>query len=82
LYCGNEDFNWKRTMNTYSQDPLHPDRLRCDRCGTPVAPVGGKEHSGVENLTAKQVRAYFPVAAGDVGLHEVLCGWEGADEGA
>jgi hypothetical protein len=63
-------------MNTYSQDPLHPDRLRCDRCGTPVAPVGGKELSVVENLTAQQVQDYFPNAPPDVELHEAVCGWE------
>jgi hypothetical protein len=30
-------------MSTYSQDPLHPDRLRCDRCGTLVAPMASKD---------------------------------------
>jgi hypothetical protein len=37
---------------TYSQDSLHPNRLRCDRCGTPVAGVGGKEFPAVGGLTA------------------------------
>jgi hypothetical protein len=67
-------------MNTYSQDPLHPDRLRCDRCGTPVA-VGGKEFPAVESLTAWQVQDYFPDAAGDVEMHETVCGWEGGNGG-
>jgi hypothetical protein len=39
--------------------------------------VGGKEFPGVESLTAWQVREYFPEAAGDVELHEAVCGWEG-----
>jgi hypothetical protein len=63
-------------MPTYRLDPLHPDQLRCDRCGTPVAPVGGKEFAGVENLTARQVQDYVPDAAGEVELHEAVCGWE------
>jgi hypothetical protein len=66
---------------TYSQDPLHPDRLRCNRCGTPVAAVGGKEFPAVEHLTAHQVREYFPEAAADVELHEAVCGWEGGGGG-
>jgi hypothetical protein len=66
---------------TYSQDPFHPDRLRCDRCGQPVAGVGGKEFPAALHLTAKPVREYFPEVAGDVGLHEAVCGWEGGDGG-
>jgi hypothetical protein len=63
-------------MPTYSQDPLHSNRLRCNRCGTPVAPVGGKQFPAVESLTARQVRDYFPEAARDVEMHEAACGWE------
>ena len=66
---------------TYSQDPLHPDRLRCDRCGTSVAGVGGKEFPAVESLTARQVQDYFPDAVPDVELHEAVCGWEGGNGG-
>jgi hypothetical protein len=62
-------------MSTYSQNPLHPDRLRCDRCGTSVAPVG-KEFPAVERLTARQAQDDFPEAAGDVEIHEAVCGWE------
>jgi hypothetical protein len=69
------------TVPIYSQDPLHPDRLRCDRCGRPVGAVGGKEFPGVEGLTAHQVREYFPEAAPDVGVHEAVCGWEEANGG-
>jgi hypothetical protein len=65
------------TVPTYSQDPLHLDRLRWDRCGQPVAGVGGKECVAVESLTARQVQDYFPGAAGGVELHEVVCGWGG-----
>jgi hypothetical protein len=68
-------------MSTYSQAPLHPNRLRCDRCGQPVAAVGGKEFSVAEHLTARQVQEYFPEAAGDVELHEAVCGWEGENGG-
>jgi hypothetical protein len=60
-------------MPTYQLDPLHPDRLVCDRCGTPVAPVAGKEFPAVESLTAWQVREYFPGAAGEIELHDILC---------
>jgi hypothetical protein len=38
--------------------------------------VGGKEFPAVESLTARQVPDYFPKAAGDVELHEAVCGWE------
>jgi hypothetical protein len=50
--------------------------LRCDRCGTLVAPIASKESPVVERLTARQVREYFPEAAGDVEIHEAVCGWE------
>jgi hypothetical protein len=48
------------SVRTYSQDPLRPDRLRCDRCGTLVALVGGKEFPAVERRTARQIGEYFP----------------------
>jgi hypothetical protein len=38
--------------------------------------VGGKTFPAVEHLTARQVRDYFPEAAGDVEIHEAVCGWE------
>ena len=56
--------------------------MRCDRCGTLVALVGGKEFPAVERLTARQVGEYFPVAAADVELHEVVCGGEGGERRA
>jgi hypothetical protein len=46
-----------------------------------VAGVGGKEFPAVENLTAKPVREYFPEAAGEVELHEAVCGWEEGGSG-
>jgi hypothetical protein len=67
-----------RAVPTYSQDPLHPDRLRC---GQPVAGVGGKEFPAVEGMTAQRIREYFPEAAPDVKLHEAVCGWEETDGG-
>jgi hypothetical protein len=68
-------------MPTYSLDPLRPDRLRCDRYGQPVAGVGGKEFPAAQHLTAQQVQEYWPEAAGDVEIHEALCGW-GEEGGA
>ena len=53
--------------------------MRCDRCGTLVALVGGKEFPAVERLTAGQVGEYFPEAAADVELHEAVCGGEGGE---
>jgi hypothetical protein len=68
-------------MPTYSVDPLHPDRLRCDRWGHTVAAVGDQQAPAVENLTAQQAQEYFPEAAGAVDMHEALCGW-GEEGGA
>jgi hypothetical protein len=69
------------TVRTYSQNPLHPDRLRCDRCGTPVTAIGDKEFPAVESLTARQVQDYFPDPAPDVELHEAAFGWREGDGG-
>jgi hypothetical protein len=73
LYYGPRDRS--APMSTYRRlDLPHPDRLRCDRCGRPVAGVGGKEFAAVEGMTARQVQDYFPDVAGDVELHEAVCG--------
>jgi hypothetical protein len=61
-------------MPTYSIDPLHPDRLRCDRCGLAVAELTCPNVSNVEHLTARQVAEFFPEAAGEADIHEARCG--------
>ena len=67
-------------MPTYSTDPLHPDRLRCDRCGLhldSVSPVGPCD---LGPLTALQVREYYPEAGDEAEMHDALCRW--AEEGS
>jgi hypothetical protein len=60
---------------TYSQDPLHPDRLRCDRCGKVVAAVAGPDVSEVEHLTVHQIAEFIPEAAAEAEMHGARCGW-------
>jgi hypothetical protein len=65
-------------MPTYSIDPLHPDRLRCDECGLAVAAVTGPVSAfGLAGLSCRQVADYFPEAAEWVELHEATCGRQG-----
>jgi hypothetical protein len=61
-------------MPTYSLDPLHPDRLRCDLCGVAVAfaPVG---LPATEGLTTRQLVLAGLDGAALVAVreHDVLC---------
>jgi hypothetical protein len=59
----------------YSLDPLHPDRLRCDRCGhaLPVALVAWDDPESVRMLTEDEVAPCWPRLAADLGQHGMLC---------
>jgi hypothetical protein len=59
----------------YSLDSLHPDRLRCDRCGhaLPVALDAWDHPESLRRLTEDEVAAYFPELAADLRLHGMLC---------
>jgi hypothetical protein len=59
---------------TLSLDFLHPDRLRCDRCGHAL-PVALDVWDGPESLsllTEDEVAAYLPDLAADPRLHGML----------
>jgi hypothetical protein len=59
----------------YSLDSLHPDRLRCDRCGhtLPVALDAWDDPESLRCLTEDEAAAYWPDLAADLRLHGVLC---------
>jgi hypothetical protein len=59
----------------YSLDPLHPDRLRCDRCGhaLPVALDPWDDPQSLRMLTEDEAAAYCPGLAADLRLHGILC---------
>jgi hypothetical protein len=58
-----------------SLDSLHPDRLRCDRCGhaLPVALDIWDDPESLRTLTEEEAAAYFPGLAADLRLHGMLC---------
>jgi hypothetical protein len=64
---------------TFSADPTHPDRLRCDACGEPVGaidpcaePAGDPPPLG---LTVYQAVRRWPELAEAIRRHEALCTW-------
>ena len=59
----------------YSLDSLHPDRLRCDRCGwaVPMALDITDDPAGLRRLTEDEAAAYWPDQAADLRLHAMLC---------
>jgi hypothetical protein len=59
----------------YSLDSLHPDRLRCDRCGhaLPVPLDAWDDPESLRVLTEKEAAANFPGLAADLRLHGTLC---------
>jgi hypothetical protein len=59
----------------YSVESLHPDRLRCDRCGhaLPVALDAWDDPESLRLLTEDEAVAYFPGLAADLRLHGMLC---------
>ena len=70
----------------YSLDSLHPDRLRCDRCGwaVPVALDITDDPAGLRCLPEDEAAAYWPELAADLRLHGMLCpgAWFAGQEGA
>jgi hypothetical protein len=67
--------NHKRATPRYSLDSLHPNRLRCDRCGhaLPVAldPWDGPE--SLRLLTEDEAAASRPELTADLRPHGLLC---------
>jgi hypothetical protein len=61
-------------MPTYSLDPLHPDRLRCDGCGRAVARASAGL-AATEHLTMRQLARAGLDGVGLVAVseHDVLC---------
>jgi hypothetical protein len=70
---------------SYGIDGLHPDRLRCDRCGwaVPVALDITDDPTALRCLTEDETVAYWPDLAADLRVHGMLCpnAWFG-DQGA
>jgi hypothetical protein len=62
---------WEAPALTFSLDPFHPDRLRCDRCGwaVPVALDPWDDPESLRCLTEDEACAYFPGSAADLRLH-------------
>jgi hypothetical protein len=61
-------------MPTYSIDPLHPSRVRCNDCGMAVAALNALSACGLEHLTAYQVGQLFGEVAGQAAeLHDGRC---------
>jgi hypothetical protein len=60
---------------TYTLDSLHPDRLRCDRCGAgfPVTLPAGTDPGDVACLTEDEASDLFAVLALELRLHGYLC---------
>jgi hypothetical protein len=63
---------------TYTLDSLHPDRLRCDRCGhaLPVALDLWDDPESRRLLTEDEAAAYRPDLAAALRLHGMV--WPGA----
>jgi hypothetical protein len=70
----------------YSLDSLHPDRLRCHRCGhaLPVALDAWDDPGSLRLLTEDEAVAYTPGLAADLRLHGMVCpgAWFADQEGA
>ena len=58
-----------------SPGSLHPDRLRCDRCGwaTSVTLDPWDDPEFLRMMTEGEAAAYWPVLAADLRLHGMLC---------
>jgi hypothetical protein len=61
-------------MPTYSLDPLHPDRLRCDQCGATVAEAP-PNLAATEGLTCRQLAlaGLEPATLLALAAHDLLC---------
>jgi hypothetical protein len=59
----------------YSLDSLHPDRLRCDRCGhaLPVALDAWDDPASLRCFTEDEAAAYWPELDAELRLHGLLC---------
>jgi hypothetical protein len=59
----------------YSLDCLHPDRLRCERCGwaVPVSQDPVDDRDSLRCLTGDEGAAYRPDLAADLRPYGMLC---------
>jgi hypothetical protein len=63
---------------TFSADPAHPDRLRCDACGGVIGAIDPCADPGDPPplvLTAHQAALRWPELAEAVREHAVVCRW-------
>jgi hypothetical protein len=60
---------------TYTLDSLHPDWLRCDRCGQQFGPedFAGEDLAALVSLTEDQRIHRWPELAADIELHHEGC---------
>jgi hypothetical protein len=73
-------------MSTYSIDPLHPDRVRCEDCNEVVAAVPqgpAADLPGTEGLTRRQLLLAGPDVATleTLAEHDALCAWRRSPRG-
>jgi hypothetical protein len=67
------------TRATFTIDPLHPTRLRCDACGAAVCELSPGPAAvpldQAERLTARQAAVAWPEQAGPIYEHALVCLW-------
>ncbi len=63
------------TLTTCTLDSLHPDLLRCDRCGhaLPVTLDAWDDPESLRCLTEDEATAYFPRIAAELRRHGMEC---------